>query len=492
MASCSLVRAGVLAALLCGALAGSSVAAENDAQKLFETVGKSVVTIKTENGKTENGKPGSGKTGSGFILDKTSVVTNYHVISGAEKAEVVFYDKTRVEVTGFWEVTRECDIAILSVKVPFDVSAIPAKLADELPKPGEKVYAFGAPLALSGSISDGIVSAVRLAKELESARTLGYEPESVWIQTTAPISPGNSGGPLFNADGEVLGLATWTDKRGQNINFATSALKITKYVDAWTFVGKQEKKLADLPKPLTATAAGSGNANATLAFWNQWAKLRTKARPAHKAAEPKTHAAKIALHERIARGYNDFAGAVTNLKTQDVDAGLLEIVTKDAAIHRRLGEAWSRSTTAIRNNDVRAMQRDAQEIDAIQRQLTESDNALTQVRVALSKAHGIEFPSFYQSADDRKNLSGDKAAEPAKELKRAKLLIDAGKKDEAKAILQKLQEKYPSTAEADEAARLIKSLWPELQLERAGVTQAAQSFHAGVDIIRGIMLSCKS
>ena len=448
MTSCSLVRVGALAALLVAAATGLSIAAENDAQKLVETVGKSVVTIKT----------GNGKTGSGFILDRTSVVTNYHVIAGAEKADVVFHDKTRVEVTGFWEVTRECDIAILNVKVPFDKAAIAPKLAAELPKPGEKVFAFGAPLALSGSISDGIVSAVRLGKELEAARTLGYEPDSVWIQTTAPISPGNSGGPIFNADGEVLGLATWTDKRGQNINFATSALKIAKYVDAWTFVGKQEKKLADLPKPLTATAAGSGNANATLDFWNQWAKLRTKARPAHKAAEPKTLAAKIALHERIARGFNDFAGAVTNLKSQDVDAALLEIVSKDAAIHRRLGDAWGRSTAAIRNNNPRAMQRDSREIDAIQRQLSESDNALTQVRVALSKAHGIEFPSFYQTADDRMNPGGDKAAEPAKELKRAKSLIEAGKNGEAKTILQRLQEKHPSTAEAEEAGRLIKSL----------------------------------
>jgi S1-C subfamily serine protease len=449
----SQIRTGTLAVLAFGTLTGFSRAAENDAQRLVETVGKSVVTIKVSNGKTNGGK-----TGSGFILDKTTVVTNYHVVSGAEKAEVVFHDKTRVDVNGFWEVSRECDIAVLSVTIPFDKAALAPKLAAELPKPGEKVFAFGAPLALSGSISDGIVSAVRRGKELEAAASLGYEADSIWIQTTAPISPGNSGGPIFNAEGEVLGLATWTDRRGQNINFATSALRIAKYVDAWTFVGKQEKKFADLPKPLTATAAGSGNANTTLEFWNQWARLRTKARPAHKSADPKTLAAKIALHERISRGFVDFATAVTNLKTQDVDPALVEIVSKDAAIHRRLGEAWGRSTAAIRNNNLRTMQRDAQEIDAIQRQLTESDNALTQVRVAISKAHGIEFPSFYQTADDHKKAGGDKAAEPAKELKRARLLIEAGKKDEAKTVLQRLQEKHPSTPEAEEAGRLIKAL----------------------------------
>jgi S1-C subfamily serine protease len=255
----SLVRAIPLAVLVLGAATGLSVAVENDAQKLVATVGKSVVTIKT----------GNGKTGSGFILDKTTVVTNFHVVAGADKAEVVFHDKSRVDVAGFWTVSRECDIAMLSVQVPFDKAAFAPKLAAELPKPGERVFAFGAPLSLSGSISDGIVSAIRRGKELDAARELGYEPESIWIQTTAPISPGNSGGPIVNADGEILGLATWTDKRGQNINFATSALKIAKYVEAWTFVGKQEKKLAELPKPLTLTAAGAGNPNATLEFWNQ-------------------------------------------------------------------------------------------------------------------------------------------------------------------------------------------------------------------------------
>jgi hypothetical protein len=104
------------------------------------------------------------------------------------------------------------------------------------------------------------------------------------------------------------------------------------------------------------------------------------------------------------------------------------------------------------------MQRDAQEIDAIQRQLIESDNALTQVRVALSKAYGIEFPSFYQTSEERKDAGGGRLSTPARELKRARSLIEAGKKDEAKTILKRLQDQYPSTPEAEEAGRLVKSL----------------------------------
>ena len=417
-------------------------------QKLAETVGKGVVTIKT----------GAGKTGSGFIVDERTVVTNFHVVAGAEKAEVVFHDKSKAEVTGFCAVSPETDIAILNVKIPAEKAAGALKIAAELPKPGEQVYAFGSPLALSGSISDGIVSAVRRGKEIEAAAQLGYKADSLWIQTTAPISPGNSGGPIVDAAGEVLGLATFFDKRGQNINFATSSRQIATMLDAFAFFGKPDKKLSELPKPAPG-AAGSGNPNATLEFWNAWAKLRTKARISSKT-EPKAKDAKIALHDRIARGFTDFAAAVTNMKTQDVDASLLEIVSKDAAIHRRLGEAWSRSSTAIRNNNLRAIDGSAREIETLKRQLTESDNALTQVRFALAKVHGIEFPSFVQNGDNHKN-SGDakeKDSEAARELKRAKLLIDAGNKDAAKSLLKRLIENHASTSEAEEADNLLKSL----------------------------------
>src|SRR4029079_18183461 len=135
-----------------------------------------VVTIKT----------GGGKSGSGFIIDERTVVTNFHVVSGAEKAEVVYHDKSRGEVSGFCAVSPETDIVILNTKVPADKAASALKIAGELPKPGEAVYAFGAPLSLSGSISDGIVSAIRRGKEIEAAAQLGYKADSIWIQTTAP------------------------------------------------------------------------------------------------------------------------------------------------------------------------------------------------------------------------------------------------------------------------------------------------------------------
>ncbi|MBI3862366.1 MAG: trypsin-like peptidase domain-containing protein [Planctomycetia bacterium] len=442
------VSAVLCAALLAAAPPPAHCAEPNAVQKLAETVGKGVVTIKCANG----------KMGSGFIVDARTVVTNFHVVAGAEKAEVVFHDKSHVDVTGFCAVSPGTDIVILNASIPAEKAVGALKIASNLPKPGESVYAFGAPLALSGSISDDIVSAVRTGKEIEAAAQLGYKADSLWIQTTAPISPGNSGGPIVDSAGEVLGLATFYDKRGQNINFATSSRQIASMLEAFNFLGKPDKKLSELPKPARGMA-GSGNPSATLDFWNNWARLRTKARVASKTA-PKAKDAKIALHDRIARGYAEFAAAVAAMTTKDVDASLLDIVSQDAAIHRRLGEAWSRSSAAIRSNNGRAMDVTAREIETLNRQLTESDNALTQVRFAMSKAHGIDFPSFVQGSEGKKAAgeSKEKESEAARELKRAKLLIDAGNKDAAKQLLQRLKTQHTDTPEAEEADKLLKSL----------------------------------
>jgi S1-C subfamily serine protease len=432
------------------AVAHHGFAETKDVQKLAERVGKGVVTIKTADG-----------SGSGFIIDGETVATNFHVIAGATKASVVFHDKSQVEVVGFCAVSPETDIAILTVKVPADKVLHALPIAAELPQPGEAVYAFGSPLSLSGSISDGIVSAVRRGKEIEAASALGYKADSTWIQTTAPISQGNSGGPIVNAGGEVLGLATFYDKRGQNINFATSARQIATMVEAFRFLGRTEKKLSELPKPVAAMTAKSADPNATLEFWNNWAKMRTKARVTTKTP-PKARDARIALHERTARGFQDFAAAVGNLTTKGVDSGLLEVVASDAAIHRRLGEAWSKSATALKNNDLRGQATLSREIDQLNRQLAESDSALTSVRFALSKAHGIDYPGYMQS-EDKQAKSGDgkesgKESDAARDLKRAKLLLKGSNKDAGKKGLQKVKEHYPNTPEAEEAETLLKSL----------------------------------
>jgi S1-C subfamily serine protease len=172
--------------------------------------------------------------GSGIVIDsKGLVVTNYHVTEGASKAKVEFHDGKIVEISGYVAFDRGRDLAILSLAAGND--KFPAiTLAANPPRKAERVVALGAPLGLSFSASEGIVSAVRTGKEMQellgattSSDDDGFEPDANWIQTTAAISKGNSGGPLINMRGELIGLNTWRLVDGQSLNFAIAATEVT-------------------------------------------------------------------------------------------------------------------------------------------------------------------------------------------------------------------------------------------------------------------------
>lgn len=155
-------------------------------------------------------------TGSGFFLAPGQVVTNLHVIRGAARAEIKTLDgKGKVyPVNGTLAVDDEGDLALLGIDMPLD-RARGAELARELPDEGEQIFVIGNPLKLEGSVSDGIVSAVR---EVPNSYRI--------IQITAPISHGNSGSPVFNLRGQVLGVVTVKVTNGQNINLAIAAARV--------------------------------------------------------------------------------------------------------------------------------------------------------------------------------------------------------------------------------------------------------------------------
>ena len=156
-------------------------------------------------------------TGSGFFLRPGQVVTNLHVIRGAVRAEIKTLDgKGKVfPVNGTLAVDEEGDLAMLNVDMPAERVARSTELAKELPDEGEPIFVIGNPLKLEGSVSDGIVSAVR---EVPNSYRI--------IQITAPISHGNSGSPVFNLKGEVLGVVTVKVTNGQNINLAIAAARV--------------------------------------------------------------------------------------------------------------------------------------------------------------------------------------------------------------------------------------------------------------------------
>lgn len=185
--------------------------AEENLPSLVKRVKPAVVAIATYDASGE-----ALMTGSGFFLKPGQVVTNLHVVRGAARAEIKTLDgKGKVfPVTGALAVDEEGDLALLNVEMPLE-RARSSELATELPDEGETIFVIGNPLKLEGSVSDGIVSAVR---EVPNSYRI--------IQITAPISHGNSGSPVFNLRGQVLGVVTVKVTNGQNINLAIAAARV--------------------------------------------------------------------------------------------------------------------------------------------------------------------------------------------------------------------------------------------------------------------------
>jgi serine protease Do len=137
--------------------------------------------------------------GSGFIIDPSGIiVTNNHVIEGADEITVTLHDGTSLKATLVGKDERS-DVAVLKVKSDTPLPAVPFADSDTA-RVGDWVLAIGNPFGLGGSVTAGIVSA--------RGRDIRQGPYDDFIQTDAAINRGNSGGPLFNMDGQVIGINT--------------------------------------------------------------------------------------------------------------------------------------------------------------------------------------------------------------------------------------------------------------------------------------------
>ena len=137
--------------------------------------------------------------GSGFIIDKSGIViTNNHVIANAEKIKVILKDGTRLDAKVIGR-DAKTDLAVLKVNAKGDLPTVPFGDSDNA-RVGDWVVAIGNPFGLGGSVTAGIISARH--------RDINAGPYDDFIQTDASINRGNSGGPLFNMKGEVVGINT--------------------------------------------------------------------------------------------------------------------------------------------------------------------------------------------------------------------------------------------------------------------------------------------
>jgi S1-C subfamily serine protease len=165
-------------------------------EALYQQVLPGVVAIQT----------GSAE-GSGFVFDSEGhVVTNQHVVEGTNEVEVDFASGFKAHGTVIGTDT-DADIAVIQVKAPTE-QIHPLALGDSSTlNVGEQVVAIGNPFGLSGTMTLGIVSALGRTQFFQaSAEGNGFFSTADIIQTDAAINPGNSGGPLFNLNGEVVGI----------------------------------------------------------------------------------------------------------------------------------------------------------------------------------------------------------------------------------------------------------------------------------------------
>lgn len=178
--------------------------------------------------------------GSGFIIDKEGhILTNNHVVDGADEIQVQLTDKRKFDAKVIGT-DPKTDLAIVKIEAK-DLPMVALGDSDQL-EVGDWVMAVGNPFGLDHTVTAGIVSA--------KGRVIGAGPYDNFIQTDASINPGNSGGPLFDLKGEVVGVNSAIVASGQGIGFAIpinmakdllpQLIKAGKVTRAWLGVGIQE------------------------------------------------------------------------------------------------------------------------------------------------------------------------------------------------------------------------------------------------------------
>jgi S1-C subfamily serine protease len=178
---------------------------------------------------------GAGKPfmqGSGFFINADTFVTSHHVIDGGTRAKITMATSgVALQVMGLVAFDREHDLALLKTAEP---AGNHLDLNVAVPAVGDNVFVYGAPRGLEGTLSQGIISAHRAERNL--------------LQISAPISPGSSGSPVANSEGDVVGVVAGARLDGQGLNFAIPAAYVLDLLSSARTAG-----------PLIAAGRGAGN-----------------------------------------------------------------------------------------------------------------------------------------------------------------------------------------------------------------------------------------
>lgn len=208
-----------LALWLTGATTPGGLHAALTPEKLYRKVLPSVMTLEVE---TQSGEAFFGS--AVLALADDVVLTAWHVVADARSVRAVFADGQHVKVIGCIARDDRRDLALLKLerRMPHRQAAV----GRELQPVATRVYVIGTPKGYGFSITDGLISQTRLMN--------GF----LQYQLSCPISPGNSGSPIFNQRGEVIGIASWAKTDAQNLSFAIPSpeflrFKVTGQPETW-------------------------------------------------------------------------------------------------------------------------------------------------------------------------------------------------------------------------------------------------------------------
>jgi S1-C subfamily serine protease len=367
-------------------------------------------------------------TGSGFVVDaKGMIATNYHVVEGAKELLVSFpadKNKKSFSVKGFVGILPGKDMALIMIE-PGDKQLTALPLAKSLPSQGEPVVAFGAPLGLSDTVTDGIVSAVREGADLRDMLkrgdrddykdSLGYDLDIHWIQTSAPISPGNSGGPLVNSRGEVVGINSFVSQMGQNLNFSLSTLHLQDLINS---SGTTVQPLASLPEPRKGHAhiGPMGDPAVTLNIWKQFNRIKNTL--GDRLADAESQLDKIPsidsrlpqkyqnvrnkkvakIYKEMAKDYADHAAKLKTLKSENADPELIITIVAEANISEKLGVEYKRFADDILHQ---GGSRFVETVASVVKQyLADISTHHDVLRVNLSRKYGKDFPTLDETSKE--------------------------------------------------------------------------------------------
>ncbi|MBX3748361.1 MAG: serine protease [Verrucomicrobiae bacterium] len=199
------MRGAMALTLVAGAACGG---AELSPPEVYDRVVASTLALRVTDANGER------FVGAGFLAFRPDrVVTAWHVVRGVREIEATYSDGTRAEVLGVVGHSERHDLALLEVR---PTARTPLTMRQDDPRIASRLYAIGSPRGYSFSISDGLLSQVRMID--------GF-PQ---YQLTCAFSPGNSGGPVVDGFGEVVGVSAWSKVGGQNLNFAIPARFVTR------------------------------------------------------------------------------------------------------------------------------------------------------------------------------------------------------------------------------------------------------------------------